>query len=64
MSLIQKRIDERHISQADLARRLSVSRQTVSAWVTRARTPRARTLKRLAEELNISVAKLIADFCD
>lgn len=64
MSLIQKRITERRITQAALAKQLSVSPKTVSAWILRTRVPRARTLKRIAEELDLSVEKLIADFCN
>lgn len=63
MSLIQKRILERRITQVDLARRLSVSPQSVSAWILRTRIPKPRTMKKIADELGVGVEKLLADFC-
>jgi transcriptional regulator with XRE-family HTH domain len=62
MSLIRHRISERGLTQAEFARRLSVSSQAVSDWIRRTRIPRPRQMKKLAAELEVPLEKLLADF--
>lgn len=54
----------RGLSQADLARALDVSQQSVSKWEAGAVLPRPRTLARLAEILRVSVDDLLAGGVD
>ena len=50
-----------HLSQAELADKVSVTQGAVSAWEIGLYNPNAKKLKRLAKALNCTVDKLIAD---
>ena len=50
-----------HLSQAELANKVSVTQGAVSAWEIGLYNPNAKKLKRLAKALNCTVDKLIAD---
>ena len=51
--------NRRNMKQEDLAKQMSVSRQTVSGWETGRRQPDLDTLKKLAEALYVDVHELI-----
>ena len=53
--------ERRGISQAELARLLSVSQQTVSGWERGAKNPRLEKLPSLANLLGCSIADLITE---
>jgi transcriptional regulator with XRE-family HTH domain len=46
-------LDERHMSQAELARRLNLSPQAVSAWLTSSVTPSYEHVGRIEDELAV-----------
>lgn len=50
---------ERHMTQGDLAEKLFVTRQTVSAWETGKAQPDLETLERIAVVLGVEVTELI-----
>ena len=50
-----------HLSQAELADKVSVTQGAVSAWEIGLYNPNTKKLKRLAKALNCTVDKLIAD---
>jgi transcriptional regulator with XRE-family HTH domain len=62
MSLIRKHISEVGLTQAEFAKRLSVSSQAVSEWVRRTRFPRPRQMKKLAAEMKVTIEQIAADF--
>ena len=49
------------LSQSDLAKKVGVSTGAISQWETGQSQPKAKRLKKLAEELNTTVDKLLAD---
>ena len=50
---------EQHMTQEDLAEKLFVTRQTVSAWETGKAQPDLETLERIAVVLGVEVTELI-----
>jgi transcriptional regulator with XRE-family HTH domain len=62
MSLIKKHIVREGLTQHEFAARLGISHQAVSAYLRRARTPRPRMMRRLAEELRVEIEQLAAEF--
>ena len=59
MSRIKQLREKQGLSQADLARRLSVKQQTVSSWECGAKSPRAKKMRLLANELGCTVDELL-----
>jgi len=56
-----KRLKERRISQAMLAKNLGVSENTVSGWTTGQHSPKAKVLPEIARELETSVGELFGE---
>ncbi|MCL6581781.1 MAG: helix-turn-helix domain-containing protein [Firmicutes bacterium] len=52
-------LDEREMSQADLARALHCGKSTVSQYISGARTPDVETLRRMAELFGVSLDYLL-----
>ena len=50
---------QKHISQAELAEKLSIDRSVISKWENGSRSPTIEQAQHIAGELGISVAKLI-----
>ena len=61
---IRKRRRHQEISQADLAKMLSVSIKTISNWETNAHAPRGAVLNALAEALSTTVAYIMGESDD
>lgn len=62
MSFIQKLekiLTEKQMKKSDLARQLGIERQRIQEWKTRGNLPKAETLKKIAEILNVSVDFLV-----
>jgi transcriptional regulator with XRE-family HTH domain len=60
-ALLGKRLRERRISQARLAKNLGVSENTVSGWTTGSHSPKAKVLPKIARELETSVGELFGE---
>ena len=58
---LKSALDERGISQADLARHLDVSRATVSNWLSGNRTPSYANLVRIAKAVSMSISELLGE---
>jgi transcriptional regulator with XRE-family HTH domain len=52
------------MSQAELAERLGIRQQSVSAWITGEAAPRTRRLPAIAAALGVSLADLLPDSSD
>ena len=61
MNNIKKFRELRNISQADLARQLTLSQQAIAKWETGEASPRADKLLKLAEILGCTVDELLRD---
>lgn len=61
MNNIKKFRELRNISQADLARQLTLSQQAIAKWETGEAAPRADKLLKLAEILGCTVDELLRD---
>lgn len=59
-STLRQLRESRQLTQAELARKVGVSTQTVSAWELDNKTPRLGKLKALAEFFEVEVATIIA----
>lgn len=59
--LLGERLKERRISQAQLAKSLGVSENTVSGWATGLHSPKAKVLPEIARELETSVGELFGE---
>ena len=61
MKAVREMRKAQKLSQADLAKKVSVTQGAVSAWEIGLYTPNAKKLKKLAKALGCTVDKLIAD---
>ena len=58
---INRLMDIRECSQADICRYLNVSSATVSNWCTGQKYPRTEAMERIAKFFNVSVFELVCD---
>lgn len=56
---VQRLMDEREITQGELANRIGVSKAVISSWMTGARFPRMPGLKKLADYFGVDKAELL-----
>ena len=57
---LQAAREARPLTQAELAAALGIGQQTVSKWETGVTTPRPRALRRLAEQLDVPMTRLLS----